>query len=69
MHCIACDCNLSDFESTRKNANTGEYLDMCNHCFDEISSNFVVIEREDLKTSEEAIDWNEESLEEYEVES
>jgi hypothetical protein len=33
MHCTACDRNLSDFESTRKDENTGQYLDLCNTCY------------------------------------
>lgn len=31
MRCVACNKNLSDFESTRKTPD-GEYLDMCNEC-------------------------------------
>lgn len=50
MHCRCCDKLLSDFESTRKNADTGEYLDMCNKCFEEsgLSSLVNLIERQDL---------------------
>lgn len=33
MRCAACDCKLSDFESTRKSNTTGEYFDLCNKCF------------------------------------
>ena len=47
MRCKACDCELSDFESTRKSSNTGEYLDLCNGCFFETGIQ-EVIEREDL---------------------
>lgn len=32
MRCTCCNKNLSDFEATRKNAKTGEYMDMCNEC-------------------------------------
>jgi hypothetical protein len=32
MHCRSCDVLLTDAESTRKDAITGEYLDMCNGC-------------------------------------
>lgn len=50
MHCRCCDCLLSDFESTRKNADTGEYLDMCDKCFKESGLGKIidVIERQDL---------------------
>jgi hypothetical protein len=33
MRCRACDKNLTDYESTRKYANTNNYIDLCNHCF------------------------------------
>lgn len=32
MRCLCCNANLTDFESTRRNARTGEYLDMCIRC-------------------------------------
>ena len=37
MRCLACDCNLSDVESTRKSPLTGEYYDLCTHCLNDIS--------------------------------
>ena len=49
MRCLSCNCNLSDFESTRKSANTGEYLDLCEDCLSEIKYELEVIEREDLR--------------------
>lgn len=36
MRCAACDCLLSDDESTRKSRVTGEYLDLCDHCIEPI---------------------------------
>ena len=42
--CIACDKNLSDRESTRKGVNTGEYLDLCDHCFSTVAEEFPYIE-------------------------
>lgn len=35
MHCRICDALLTDFESTRRNANTGDFVDICNVCFSE----------------------------------
>ena len=32
MRCYCCNRVLSDYESTRKSATTGNYLDMCNKC-------------------------------------
>jgi len=46
MRCLACNCILSDFESTRKNEETGQYEDLCNECF--AVSNDAVVEHEDM---------------------
>lgn len=48
MRCIACDKNLTDFESTRKNHKTGEFLDLCNICFNHVNLSDIE-EREDLR--------------------
>ena len=32
MKCQACDEILSDFEATRKQIETNQYLELCNHC-------------------------------------
>lgn len=48
--CVACNRVMSDFEMTRKSATTGEYLDLCDICLDEIKDDFELIEREDLRT-------------------
>tara|TARA_X000001036_G_C20439890_1_gene708851 strand:+ start:339 stop:530 length:192 start_codon:yes stop_codon:yes gene_type:complete len=47
MKCRACDKRLGDFEATRKDLTTGEYLDLCNNCYS-VSQN-EVSEREDLR--------------------
>ena len=52
MRCLSCNKNLSDFESTRKSANTGEYLDLCNTCFSEIQYDVDAIVRDDLRDNE-----------------
>lgn len=51
MHCRACDTLLTDFESTRRNANTHEFVDLCNSCFKEVKHIIPVIERKDLALS------------------
>lgn len=57
MHCRACDCLLSDFESTRKYEDN-TYVDLCNHCFSESDlEGIVILEREDLQI----IEFDEES--------
>ena len=60
MRCQCCDKNLNDFESTRKSASTGEYLDMCNKCYSSISDDLLSVERYDL------YDGNEDEYEEGE---
>jgi len=50
MRCQACNQNLSDFESTRKSNTTGEYIDLCNSCFNLIEQDVEPMEeREDLR--------------------
>jgi hypothetical protein len=48
MHCCCCDKLLNDYESTRKNAETGEYLDMCNKCYGTIANDLKSDNRSDL---------------------
>ncbi len=48
MRCICCDVALSDFESTRKSSESGEYLDMCNKCFKTIDRDVNALARPDL---------------------
>lgn len=36
MKCQCCDKMLSDYEATRKNAETGQYLDLCQDCLDDV---------------------------------
>jgi hypothetical protein len=40
MRCKACDSNLDDFESTKKDEQ-GEFIDLCNRC-DTISSQTII---------------------------
>lgn len=39
---------LTDYESTRKNAVTGQYFDLCKGCFEDIKPFVKVIDRKDL---------------------
>jgi len=41
---------LSEFEATRKNALTMDYIDLCKVCFEDVKGLFPVIERKDLVT-------------------
>lgn len=55
MRCKACNKELSDFESTRKGFESGEYIDLCNECFSTVADDFAVTERVDLKHLEDEI--------------
>lgn len=37
MRCYACNKRLSDYETTLKHAETGEYLDLCMGCLSDIA--------------------------------
>ena len=50
MHCVACNKLLTDFEATRRNAITKDYIDLCKVCFEDVKGLFPVIERKDLVT-------------------
>lgn len=52
MRCTCCDRNLNDFESTRKHAETGEYLDICNRCLSSMDNEIPVQVRGDLSPFE-----------------
>lgn len=48
MHCNGCNRLLTDYESTRKNAVTGAYFDLCKVCFEDIKPFVRVLDRKDL---------------------
>ncbi len=50
--CVACDKNLNDYESTRKDLH-GAYLDMCNRCYYPMQDIIPTVSREDLSPNEE----------------
>lgn len=60
MRCVICDVLLSDFEATRKHADTGEYLDTCCKCMSYTKTptidNFNLADNEDLANMEIAED-------------
>jgi hypothetical protein len=51
MHCVMCNVELTDFESTRKDAETMRHLDMCNQCISE--SDIVTVDRFDLASDDD----------------
>ena len=57
MKCVACDSIMTDFEATRKSKTTGQFLDLCEDCFKEVSDDIIdVEERADLKQLEHEIE-------------
>ena len=63
MRCQSCNRALDDFESTRKHAVTGEYIDLCNKCFPEVKYCIPVIERHDLSLQESIVENDNEEYE------
>ena len=52
MRCLACNVMLSDFEATRKYAESGKYVDICNSCLHTVPDFPNTIERSDLMYDE-----------------
>lgn len=50
MKCKACDADVEEHALGRKGLFTGEYLDLCDHCFDTI--------REDITLEEEIVGFD-----------
>lgn len=46
MHCITCNEELTDFEATRKHANSYQFVDMCNECIS--AAGITTLDRFDL---------------------
>ncbi len=54
MRCLSCDCNLNDYESTRKYTN-GTFIDLCNGCYRHVRDSLynVTVDRADLLGTED----------------
>ena len=48
MRCLACDSLLTDFESTRRHALHGNFLDLCSPCMAMVPVDLETSERFDL---------------------
>lgn len=44
MRCEACDNALSDREATRKSKKTGDFLELCDHCYEPIKQDVPTVE-------------------------
>lgn len=49
MRCVSCDCELTDYESTRR-YESGDYLDLCTDCCHDMGEEIPTINRADLLT-------------------
>ena len=56
MRCRACDTLLSDFEATRRGAESNEFIDLCNTCYNYVTDDWQVVERPDLMNVEDELD-------------
>jgi hypothetical protein len=56
MRCKACNTELNDFESTRKSSTTGEFIDLCNACYNSVRNDVQAIERFDLMDVQDELD-------------
>lgn len=54
MRCIACNSILSNKEATRKYASTGNFIDLCDHCFDTVEDQIPSIDGRDTNDEEGA---------------
>jgi len=61
MRCLSCNVLLTDFEATRRSAETDEFLDLCNHCYSYIRSDVKAVERPDLMCVDDIVDTDEEA--------
>lgn len=56
MRCVACDVELTDFESTRKSITSNEYVDLCNACYKYIKDDVQTIENTDNINIQDVVD-------------
>jgi hypothetical protein len=59
MRCLGCNKELTDFESTRRYADSQEFIDLCNDCFRH--TEIKAVERHDLMSISDVIDMEENS--------
>jgi hypothetical protein len=55
MHCLACNCELTDTEATRKDSH-GQFLDLCTFCYYEIKNDVAISNNFDLNIVEKQDD-------------
>lgn len=69
MRCQSCDKILNDYESTRKSTVTGDYIDLCNHCYSTIKDQIYTKERVDLLTESDSYETDSEFVDDFDKDS
>jgi hypothetical protein len=67
MRCVSCNEALTDYEATRKYAETNEYLDLCVLCSSQIDDGLIISDRIDLKSNSDT--WAEYGVKELDFDS
>ena len=57
MRCVGCNKELTDFEATRRYADSEEFIELCNDCFS--CTGIKAVERHDLMSISDVIDIEE----------
>lgn len=52
MHCLSCDCALSDYEAKRKDLN-GKFIDLCASCYYDVRLDVLSIDDADVSYRDE----------------
>ena len=69
MRCQSCNKILNDYESTRKSTVTGDYIDLCNHCYSTIKDQIYTKERVDLLTESDSYETDSEFVDDFDKDS
>jgi hypothetical protein len=69
MRCLSCNARLTEFEATRRGANTLEFVDLCNHCFASISNDVLTLERSDLEEEGYSTDNTDDNYLDYSIDN
>lgn len=65
MRCYACNKRLSDRESTRRSAISGDFLDLCDSCFSTISDDVPCVESPTPDLPESGDDFDDRTTDAY----
>lgn len=58
MRCLSCDCELTDFEATRRYENGGNFVDLCGRCLSSVVLDLDTMERFELFDPDvDVVEW------------